>query len=157
LNGRTNFLFLDVLFCFVKISTKIWKKTMLPSPPPKKELVIMDGRVGNLGMFLLRRWNSPIYMHMPCIWTYRYNVKFYIDISYRTRLRIIKKITILKLVGFFPTCVNRTFHHSTAQRQTWGQLLSNVIDYITITSIFKCNRLNYNHFVNVIDYITDYI
>jgi large-conductance mechanosensitive channel len=53
--------------------------------------------------------------------------------------------------------------------QTWGQLLSNVIDYITIafqfswlhyitiTSIFKCNRLNYNHFVNVIDYITDYI
>ena len=22
---------------------------------------------------------------------------------------------------------------------------------------FKCNRLNYNHFVNVIDYITDYI
>ena len=53
--------------------------------------------------------------------------------------------------------------------QTWDQLLSNVIDYITITlqfswlyyititSIFKCNRLNYNHFVNVIDYITDYI
>ena len=53
--------------------------------------------------------------------------------------------------------------------QTWGQLLSNVIDYITITlqfswlhyititSIFKCNRLNYNYFVNVIDYITDYI
>ena len=53
--------------------------------------------------------------------------------------------------------------------QTWGQLLSNVIDYITITlqfswlhcititSIFKCNQLNYNHFVNVIDYITDYI
>ena len=40
--------------------------------------------------------------------------------------------------------------------QTWGKLLSNVIDYITITlqfswlhyititSIFKCNRLNYN-------------
>ena len=56
------------------------------------------------------------------------------------------------------------------QGQTWGQLLSNVIDYITITlqfswlhyititSIFKCNRLNYNLFVNVIDhYITDYI
>ena len=54
-------------------------------------------------------------------------------------------------------------------QQTWGQLLSNVIDYITITlqfsllhyimitSIFKCNRLNYNYFVNVIDYITDYI
>jgi hypothetical protein len=53
--------------------------------------------------------------------------------------------------------------------QTWGQLYSNVIDYITITlqfswlhyititSIFKCNRLNYNYFVNVIDYITDYI
>ena len=53
--------------------------------------------------------------------------------------------------------------------QTWGQLLSNVIDYITITlqfswlhyimitSIFKCNQLNYNYFVNVIDYITDYI
>jgi hypothetical protein len=53
--------------------------------------------------------------------------------------------------------------------QTWGQLLSNVIyyititlqfswlHYITITSVFKCNRLNYNHFVNVIDYITDYI
>ena len=53
--------------------------------------------------------------------------------------------------------------------QTWGQLHSNVIDcititlqflwlhYITITSIFKCNRLNYNYFVNVIDYITDYI
>jgi hypothetical protein len=47
------------------------------------------------------------------------------------------------------------------------QLLANVIDYITITlqfswlhyititSIFKCNRLNYNHFVNVINYITD--
>jgi hypothetical protein len=29
--------------------------------------------------------------------------------------------------------------------------------YITITSIFKCNRLRYNYFVNVIDYITDYI
>ena len=41
----------------------------------------------------------------------------------------------------------------------WGQLLSNVIDcitiilqfswlhYIMITSIFKCNRLNYNYFV----------
>ena len=54
-------------------------------------------------------------------------------------------------------------------RQTWGQLHSNVIDYITITlqflwlyyititSIFKCNQLNYNYFVNVIDYITDYI
>jgi hypothetical protein len=54
-------------------------------------------------------------------------------------------------------------------KQTWGQLLSDVIDYITITlqfswlhyititSIFKCNRLNYNYFVNVIDYITDYI
>ena len=53
--------------------------------------------------------------------------------------------------------------------QTWGQLLSNVIDYITIplqfswlhyitiTSIFKCNWLNYNYCVNVIDYITDYI
>ena len=53
--------------------------------------------------------------------------------------------------------------------QTWGQLHSNVIDYITIplqfsllhyitiTSIFKCNQLNYNYFVNVIDYITDYI
>ena len=65
--------------------------------------------------------------------------------------------------------------------QTWGQLLANVIDYITITlqfswlhyititlqfswlhyititSIFKCNRLHYNYFVNVIDYITDYI
>ena len=53
--------------------------------------------------------------------------------------------------------------------QTWGQLLSNVIDYITITlqfswlhyititSIFKCNPLHYNYFVNVIDYITDYI
>ena len=53
--------------------------------------------------------------------------------------------------------------------QTWGQLLSDVIDYITITlqfsglhyititSIFKCNRLNYNYFVNVIDYIADYI
>ena len=53
--------------------------------------------------------------------------------------------------------------------QTWGQLHSNVIDYITITlqfswlhyimitSIFKCNRSNYNYFVNVIDYITDYI
>jgi hypothetical protein len=52
---------------------------------------------------------------------------------------------------------------------TWGQLLSDVIDYITITlqfswlhyititSIFKCNQLNYNYFVNVIDYITDYI
>ena len=52
------------------------------------------------------------------------------------------------------------------RHQTWGQLFSNVIDYITITfkcnrlhyitilSIFKCNRLNYNHFVNVIDYIT---
>jgi hypothetical protein len=47
------------------------------------------------------------------------------------------------------------------------QLHSNVINYITITlqfswlhyimitSIFKCNRLNYNYFVNVIDYITD--
>jgi hypothetical protein len=54
-------------------------------------------------------------------------------------------------------------------KQNWGQLLSDVIDYITITlqfswlhyititSIFKCNRLNYNYFVNVIDYITDYI
>ena len=54
-------------------------------------------------------------------------------------------------------------------KQTWGQLLSNVIDYITITlkfswlhyimitSIFKCNRLNCNYFVNVINYITDYI
>jgi hypothetical protein len=43
--------------------------------------------------------------------------------------------------------------------QTWGQLLSNVIDYITITSqfswlhyititsIFKCNRLNYNYMI----------
>jgi hypothetical protein len=53
--------------------------------------------------------------------------------------------------------------------QTWGQLLANVIDYITInlqfswlhyitiTSIFKCNRLHYNYFVNVINYITDYI
>ena len=53
--------------------------------------------------------------------------------------------------------------------QTWGQIHSNVIDYITITlqfswlhyimitSIFKCNRLHYNYFVNVIDYITDYI
>ena len=58
---------------------------------------------------------------------------------------------------------------STALTQTWGQLLSNVIDYITITlqfsglhyititSIIKCNQLNYNYFVNVIDYITDYI
>jgi hypothetical protein len=54
-------------------------------------------------------------------------------------------------------------------QQTCGQLLSNVIDYITITlqfswlhyimitSIFKCDRLIYNYFVNVIDYITDYI
>jgi hypothetical protein len=56
-------------------------------------------------------------------------------------------------------------------QQTWGQLLSNVIDYITIsitfqfswlhyitiTSIFKCNQLDYNYFVNVINYITDYI
>ena len=43
----------------------------------------------------------------------------------------------------------------------------NIINYITITlqlsglhyitSIFKCKRLNYNYFVNVIDYITDYI
>ena len=53
--------------------------------------------------------------------------------------------------------------------QTSGQLFSNVIDYITITmqfswlhyititSILKCNRLNYNYFVNVFDYITDYI
>jgi hypothetical protein len=53
--------------------------------------------------------------------------------------------------------------------KTKGQLLSDVIDYITITlqfswlhyititSIFKHNRLNYNYFVNVIDYITDYI
>ena len=53
-------------------------------------------------------------------------------------------------------------------QQTWGQLLSNVVNYITITlqfswlhyimitSIFKCNRLSYNYFVNVIDYITDY-
>jgi len=49
----------------------------------------------------------------------------------------------------------------------WGQLSSNIINYITITlqlsglhyitSIFKCKRLNYNYFVNVIDYITDYI
>jgi hypothetical protein len=31
------------------------------------------------------------------------------------------------------------------------------LHYITITAIFKCNRLNYNHFVNVIDYTTDYI
>jgi hypothetical protein len=31
------------------------------------------------------------------------------------------------------------------------------LHYITITSIFKCNWLNYNYFVNVIDYITDYI
>jgi hypothetical protein len=31
------------------------------------------------------------------------------------------------------------------------------LHYITITSIFKFNRLNYNHIVNVIDYTTPYI
>jgi hypothetical protein len=68
------------------------------------------------------------------------------------------------VVGYPTTCAISAYHH-----QTWGQLHSNVIDYITITlqfswfhyititSIFKCNRLHYNYFVNVIDYITDYI
>jgi hypothetical protein len=33
-------------------------------PPPQKELVIMDGRVGNLGIFLLRHWNYyDVYEH----------------------------------------------------------------------------------------------
>jgi hypothetical protein len=65
------------------------------------------------------------------------------------------------VVGFSTTCAISAYHH-----QTWGQLHLNVIDYITITwqfswlhyititLIFKCNRLNYNYFVNVIDYIT---
>ena len=76
-------------------------------------------------------------------------------------------IFIFKLYN--PSAANNYYSRFQIIGQTWGQLLSNVIDYITITlqfswlhyimitSIFKCNRLNYNHFVNVIDYITDYI
>jgi hypothetical protein len=54
-------------------------------------------------------------------------------------------------------------HKHLTGTQTWGQLLWNVIDYITITfqyswlnyititSIFKCNWLNYYYFVNGIN------
>ena len=74
-------------------------------------------------------------------------------------------------VILFKKCVRHSgtatvLHSRWSLAQTWGQLLSNVIDYITITfqfswlhyititSIFKCNQLqcNDNQYINVLCY-----
>jgi hypothetical protein len=146
----------------------MWFKTFM------SESIVWFKRPENQSRIL--KWKIRSVMEWKCF----KNINSPSGDQYRTFTRILQKCFSRIVEPCRPLftvqwnyCVLKCIHHLILLRspywQTWGQLLSNVIDYITITfqfswlhyititSIFKCNRLNYNYFVNVINYITDYI